>query len=340
MRTGVALDTTMVMIMHEDMTVTIRHKSTAAAVVISIAVSMVIAVHFFHQSAALVPEMGAVGSGLLFFRNRAWLDQLIPFYSYIVLAALFGFGLSTYVHAPIWFKIPLTLAVVLTGLIVVKVPALPALSAGLLPIYLDIHSWWYPVAVATLMGLEALVALVWLRPSFRRDRARSWQLEHIGRVTGSLIVALLVMAVFGSPLVMVPPLLVAMSERAQHLSRGRLVPDDIVTMIWLVTPFELSIGLLLLTHDPYVVVISLLVAYAGSTLMKKQIGPVFALAMVPLLFGYATDERLIGFALVGSAVAQFSPLIAAKVVELLSSIRANIANRFTVGEATSGEVDY
>ncbi|WP_298211350.1 hypothetical protein [Ferrimicrobium sp.] len=325
--------------MEQDITLTIRHKGAAAAVVVSIAVSMVVAVHYFHQSAALVPEMGAVGSGLLFFRNRAWLDQLIPFYSYIVVAALFGFGLSTYVEAPIWLKIPLTLAVVLTGLIVIKVPALPALSAGLLPIYLDIHSWWYPVAVATLMGIEALVALVWLRPSFRRDRAKSWQLEHVGRVTGSLVVALLVMALFGSPLVMVPPLLVAMSERAQHLSRGRLVLDDFVTMIWLVTPFELSIGLLLLTHDPYVIVLSLLVAYVGSTLLKKQIGPVFALAMVPLLFGYAIDERLIGLALVGSAVAQFSPFVAAKIVDVLGSARASIANRLTFGDFVGEDAD-
>jgi hypothetical protein len=52
---------------------------------------------------------------------------------------------------------------------------------------------------------------------------------------------------------------------------------------------------------------------------------VFALAMVPLLFGYATDERLIGFALIGSVVAQFSPLVAAKAVKVLSSTRANIA---------------
>ncbi|WP_298336185.1 hypothetical protein [Ferrimicrobium sp.] len=325
--------------MDQDITPTIRHKGAAVAVVVSIAVSMVVAVHVFHQSAALVPEMGAVGSGLLFFRNRSWLDQLVPFYSYIVLAAIFGFGMSTYVEAPIWLKIPLTLGVVLTGLIVLKVPALPALSAGLLPIYLDIHSWWYPVAVATLMGIEALVALVWLKPTFRRDRATSWQLEHVGRVSGSLIVALLVMALFGSPLVMVPPLLVAMSERAQHLSRSRLVLDDFVTMIWLVTPFELSIALLLVTHDPYIVVVSLLVAYVGSTVLKKQIGPVFALAMVPLLFGYATDERLIVFALVGAAVAQFSPFVAAKVVGVLSSARRSIANRSTFGDFAGGEVD-
>ncbi len=317
--------TTKVIDMKQLMTHAIHHKGAAAAVVISIAVSMVIAVHFFHQSAALVPEMGAVGSGLLFFRNRAWLDQLIPFYSYIVLAAIFGLGMSMYLDAPIWLKIPLALGVVFTGLVILKVPALPALSAGLLPIYLDIHSWWYPVAVATLMGIEALVALVLLRPSFRRDRAMSWELEHVGKVVGSLVVALLMMAIFGSPLLMVPPLLVAMSERAQHLSRTHPVLDDIITMIWLVTPFELSIGLLLLTHDPYVVVVSLLVAYVGSTVLKKQIGPVFALAMVPLLFGYATDKQLIGFALIGSVVAQFSPLVAAKAVKVLSSTRANIA---------------
>ncbi|WP_298347631.1 hypothetical protein [Ferrimicrobium sp.] len=325
--------------MEQDITPTIRHKGAAVAVVVSIAVSMVVAVHVFHQSAALVPEMGAVGSGLLFFRNRSWLDQLIPFYSYIVLAAIFGFGMSTYVEAPIWLKIPLTLSVVLTGLIVLKIPALPALSAGLLPIYLDIHSWWYPVAVATLMGIEALVAFVWLKPSFRRDRAVSWQLEHVGKVSGSLIVALLVMALFGSPLVMVPPLLVAMSERAQHLSRGHLLLDDFVTMIWLVTPFELSIILLLVTHDPYIVVVSLLVAYVGSTVLKKQIGPVFALAMVPLLFGYATDERLIVFALVGAAVAQFSPFVAAKVVGVVGSVRASIASRSTFGDFAGGEAD-
>jgi len=307
--------------MNSSITIPIHHKGAAAAIVISIAVSMVVAVHFFHQSAALVPEMGAVGSGLLFFRNRSWLDQLIPFYAYIVIAAVFGLGISMYVDAPIEFKIPLVLAVVFTGLVILKVPALPALSAGLLPIYLDIHSWWYPVAVATLMGIEALVALLWLRPDFRRDRITPWRLEHVGRVIGSLVIALLMMLVFGTPLLMVPPLLVAMSERAQHLSRTRLVLDDIITMIWLVTPFELSIGLLLWTHDPYMIVLSLLVAYAGSMILKKQIGPVFALAMVPLLFGYAIDERLIGFALIGSVVTMFSPLIAANVVKVLNATR-------------------
>ncbi|MCI2975509.1 MAG: hypothetical protein MP439_05460 [Ferrimicrobium sp.] len=303
------------------MTIPIHHKGAAAAIVISIAVSMVLAVHFFHQSAALVPEMGAVGSGLLFFRNRSWLDQLIPFYAYIVIAAIFGLSISMYVDIPVWLKIPLVLAVVFTGLVISKVPALPALSAGLLPIYLDIHSWWYPIAVATLMGIEALVALLWLKPDFRRDRTTPWKLEHVGRVVGSLVIALLVMLAFGTPLLMVPPLLVAMSERAQHLSRTRLVSDDIITVVWLVTPLELSIGLLLWTHDPYLIVISLLIAYAGSAALKKQIGPVFALAMVPLLFSYAVDERLIGFALIGSVVAQFSPLITANIVKMLNATR-------------------
>jgi len=43
--------------------------------------------------------------------------------------------------------------------------------------------------------------------------------------------------------------------------------------------------------------------------------------MVPLLFGYAIDERLIGFALIGSVVAMFSPLIAANVVKVLNATR-------------------
>ncbi len=286
-----------------------RRKGLGAGGVVVLVALMLVLVSVAKIRAGIVPELGAVGFGLLFFRVRAWIDQLLAFYLFLVAGSSVGLAISAYTSWGIDAKIMLVLALVVLGLGLTRVPAFPALSASLLPVYLHYTTWWYPVAVALFMGLASLGAYLWMKPKFSRASAPEWNLGYWVMIVGSLAVCVAALAIYRSPLLILPPFFVAMAEKCGRLKRARVGWEDLARIVWLIVPFEVSIGLYVATHSYYVILVALVVGVVGSVVLGIELVPAFALGIIPLVFSVSTDERLAYLGLYAAVITQLAPVV-------------------------------
>jgi hypothetical protein len=187
-----------------------------------------------HLPAALFPELGALGLVIFSDARHPWarspgLLMLTPF-----LAALLGLWITRHLsYGPV--AVLLDVAVTLTVLAVLRSPIVPALSAGLLPLALQIKDWSYPFAI--LIGTSGLVLVILVRTRLQRNRPAEPAAEQPEQPQAEpaaqsspvpplrqwllpfglfLLGALALVALTGSPLVLFPPLLVIAFEMIAH----------------------------------------------------------------------------------------------------------------------------
>lgn len=206
---------------------------------------------------------------------------------------------------------PLSVALVVAASLLLiwmlRSPVIPALSAGLLPLALGLHSWIYPLAL--LPGCFGLALLAqwrwrgsWPQPATVRQSPlpaialpaspalpplRLW----LGPLALFLAGALLLVRLLGSPLVLYPPLLVLAWETlagADHCPwRGRLTAVLAATAIAAVT------GLLLvrwLGPVPLATVLAVLLVAVLLDRLRLTCPPAFAVALLPLVIHTPTDS--------------------------------------------------
>jgi hypothetical protein len=122
--------------------------------------AMLVVVAVTGVRAMIVPEVAAVSAGLVVFQVASWRAQPVAFWLVIAGAAFAGSQVARYLHVALVWQIAVTLAGITLGLLFFRVPAWPALSAGLLPVYLHLLSPLYVVAVVVFMGVPVLVVAV------------------------------------------------------------------------------------------------------------------------------------------------------------------------------------
>ncbi len=173
----------------------------------------------------LFPELGALGWVIFSNARHPWarspaLLMLTPF-----LAAVQGLWITrhlAYGPTAVLLNVGLTLLVIAA----LRSPIVPALSAGLLPLALGIHTWSYPFSI--LIGTGGLALLIVLRRRWHLSSAvlqadgpaprsalpplKGWALPFGVFLLGGLVLAGLI----GSPLVLFPPLLVIAFEMIVH----------------------------------------------------------------------------------------------------------------------------
>ena len=180
-----------------------------------VAVALMIAIAtIFNQAVMLVPEVGAVSTGLLFFRISAWRKGPLPFYLLICGAAFLGVEVARYLPIGLTAQIIVTLSSILAAVLFFRVPAYPALSAGLLPVYLHLTSPLYVVAVVCFMGLPTLYVLVVERSGLGPGPKVVVTLRTTVIIACSLGLMILALWLARSPLAVLPPLFVASVENA------------------------------------------------------------------------------------------------------------------------------
>lgn len=263
-------------------------------------------VTIFHESVMIVPEVGAVSAGLLFFRISAWREGPLPFYLVICGAAFLGVEIARYLSITLVEQIILALALILAAVLFFRVPAYPALSAGLLPVYLHLVSPFYVVAVVIFMGIPTAFILITERPGIGAGPKIVIRPRTIGIIVGSL--ALMVIAVWltRSPLAVLPPLFVAAVENANApTARG---PRQLsMTALALLCAIELTIVLFVNLNVVFVILITIALALIATAKFEIESPPILALAIIPTVFPHATDLRISYLILIGIALSQVGP---------------------------------
>ncbi len=253
------------------------------------------------SSYVLFPELGALGWVIFSDARHPWarspvLLMLTPF-----LAALQGLWITRHLaYGPVAVLLDVGLSLLLIAAL--RSPIVPALSAGLLPLALDIRTWTYPFAILIGTGGLALVSL------WRARRARDgvpqpadapppvlWSLrgptqplpllrDWLWPFGLFLLGGLLLVRLIGSPLVLFPPLLVIAFEmlvRRQHCPwRGRYGGMVLATNAAAVVGLVL---VKLLGVVPVAVFLAVLVTLALLRLLRLSFPPALGLALLPFV---------------------------------------------------------
>ncbi len=249
----------------------------------------------------LVPEAAALSAGMLLWRLPLFTHRPLAMVALIVLDAFWGVELARYLVLPEPLLIAVALSGILLGFALFDVPALPALSAGLLPIYLHTTSAWYVVAVGCTMVPAALVAQRWPRPA-----RQHFSLRASGE--GALALAPLAGAAGLNPFLALPPLYVLVVEgtlSATPPAVGSLVRRLATVLTGFVSALALRGHLPALAIGVVATTVTLLVA----TALAQPIPPALSFSLVPLLFPVTSVPALAFYGTLGAVVATGWPAV-------------------------------
>lgn len=250
----------------------------------------------------LFPELAALTTVVIANPGHPWARSPRLLVLTPVLTGTVGIALSNLLpEGPLTVLLVVTLSLLLIrGL---RSPVMPALSAGLLPLALGLHSWIYPLALLPgTLGLALLIRLrrhwprlgpVALIPSPLPSPAGAAEpvgavLPPLGLWFGPLALflagALLLVRLLGSPLVLYPPLLVLAWEtlaRPDHCPWRQRLGAVLVS-----TAIAALAGLLLvrwLGPVPQATVLTVLLVSALLARLRLSCPPVFAVALLPFV---------------------------------------------------------
>jgi len=248
----------------------------------------------------LFPELGALSKDIFTRPQGKWAKAPVLLMLTPLLTAVGGvFIAQNMVYAPLS-----VLLCVATGIVVIaalRSPIAPAISAGLLPLTFDIHSWWYPLSIT--LGTAALAGITVIRnryghpstqtvPTDVVDDALELAPSRYGWVP--FFVACLAVDVWlgqltGWRAVLVPPLVVMGFEMFAH---SEICPwADRPIILPLVCSLTAAVGVLAavwLGTGP----LAAAAAVAGGIVIIKgfdvHVPPAIAISLLPLLIEHPT----------------------------------------------------
>jgi hypothetical protein len=247
----------------------------------------------------LFPELAALAYGV--FTNPAGPWARAPMHLLLtpVLTALIGTALARHFGFGV---VPVALSVLssLAGLALLRSPITPAISAGLLPVVLNMHSYAYPLSVALAVALlNAAHTALNGRNSGQRPSLPPWRLKGFG-LYGLLVFMLAMAVVFsGWRLILFPPLAVLAFDRlvlgANHLWRGRV---PVLLLGGGLNSIFAALLLDFLGNTPLAVACGVAAGILLLRLLRTSVAPVLAIGLLPFVTGQG-DARAVGSILLG-----------------------------------------
>lgn len=247
----------------------------------------------------LFPELAALAYGVLTNPAGPWAKAPVHLLLTPVLTAFIGTFLARHLGFGV---IPVALSVVssILGLALLRSPITPAISAGLLPVVLNMHSYAYPLSVALAVALLIAAHTVLNgRNSGQRPSLPPWRHKEL-RIYGLFIIVLALAAMFsGWRLVLFPPLAVLAFDRmvlgANHLWRGRI---PVLLLAGGLNASAAALLLNLLGNTPLTVAAGVAAGILLLRLLRFHAAPVLAIGLLPFVTGQG-DGRAVGAIMLG-----------------------------------------
>ncbi len=128
-------------------------------VVVAFMGSIAFAAHLTGMAVVLFPELAALSHDVLLRPNGEWARQPAQLVLAPTLTAAFGLFCTRHLHYSA-VSIVLIVIVSLAVIRLLRSSMSPAISAGVLPLILNEHSWLYPVAIFLDLSLLALILML------------------------------------------------------------------------------------------------------------------------------------------------------------------------------------
>jgi len=269
----------------------------------------------------LFPELAALSYDVFTRPSGAWARSPAMLATTPALTAAMGTAVTQVMAYGLWsVAITIAGAILIIGLL--RSPIMPSISAAFLPLAFGITSWWYPVSIAAVMTLLALVSTIYGRvlasdghrhaPALaavaqaddtgRAPGLRTW--TPVLRFIACLLLAYGLAAVTGLRLVLFPPLVMIAFEIFIH---GDLRP-------WAKRPLTLppvctiagGVGLAMVLAfgpGPLSVAISLAAGILTLRALRLHFPPALAVSLLPQIMPHADWRFVLAVALGTSTLA-------------------------------------
>lgn len=257
------------------------------------------AAHVTGLAVVLFPELAALSHDVLFRPDGEWASQPVQLILAPAITAAFGLFCTRHLPYSVWS----ILLIVIFSQVVIKVlkcSMSPAISAGVLPLVLNEHSWFYPVAILLDLSLLALILLLrkrWAplmsaRPAHKTRHSEILDaLEAAPRSRFWFVVLLSFVLVVGASaqftglrFLLFPPLIVMGYELLGHPEvPGWMKHPALLSFVCLITA---AIGLVAehMVHPGFLaVMVTVLCSIGVLRLFDLHMPPALAIGMLPFV---------------------------------------------------------
>ncbi|MGB8478528.1 MAG: hypothetical protein WCE63_06765, partial [Acidobacteriaceae bacterium] len=139
-----------------------------------------LAAHLSGMAVVLFPELAALSHDVLVRPMGNWARQPVQLILVPTITAVFGLFCTRHLHYSAW-NILLIVTFSLAVIKLLRCSISPAISAGVLPLVLNEHSWFYPVAILLDLSLLALILILRKRylPSTSENSVNEVRNSHL-----------------------------------------------------------------------------------------------------------------------------------------------------------------
>lgn len=289
-----------------------------------LAVSMIATAEFTQEKEIIFPEITALAIGAWIAPKQVWYVNRITMIILISVNACLGVCISTFVLLPLYFKSMLGLFCAVLSVILSRSTFFPAVSACVLPIFLNTKGWIYPVSAIIMTVI--ICGIQWFLEKIEKSKINQKQLCFKPQMQELKLwflryIFLLVVAIFplnlGQCFFVAPPLIVAFIEFTQPNSPA-IGKIKIIFLLMITAAFGGTIIRLIFTvglNMPLTVsaMITILLLLAVMSITKVYFPPAGAIAILPMLI----DKNLLIFypfeVIIGFIILYFMALIIRKI---------------------------
>jgi hypothetical protein len=107
----------------------------------------------------MFPELGALSNDILRRPSGAWATAPLMLVITPLITAVAGLWIANHMTFGV-SSVLLDVVISMSLIELIRSPIAPGISAGLLPLVLGVHSWWYPLAITVGTGALAIISIV------------------------------------------------------------------------------------------------------------------------------------------------------------------------------------
>lgn len=261
----------------------------------------------------IFPEILAILSGAWIAEKQPWSVNKRRIFILTCLASLFGVAVVKYIHASLFFQVLVCFIFAGFSLLMAKTNFMPVIAACIFPVYMDVNSWLYSIAVCIMTSV--IIFGQWLMEKFHIRKINHYcadnfdlkkQFNHWFKLF--LIFAIISFVPFSARSIffLAPPMIVTFVELSNPNSKARKKPLNIFFIMLLAilagTIIRFVLNLYLDFSILFCALIACLVLFVVFDYTRNIFPPAGGMLLIPMILN-AQDLKLFLFeAIIGMMI--------------------------------------
>ena len=255
---------------------------------------MVLIAELTGEKEIIFPEIAALVIGAWIAEKQPWTVNKRRIFLLMTISAFAGVCIVRYLHFPLIAEVVLSFVIIGAALTFAGTTLLPVISACILPVYMGVTSWVYPISVSVMAFLIILFQWIMEKNGLRRKNVykkpeSDYKMECAKWVKLGAVLFLILLLPFKSNYLFItaPPLIVAFAEMSNIKCPARKHPFKIYSILVLAafSGTALKEVLNMYLHMPLVLcaILACIILFMTFERLNVLFPPAGAILLLPLL---------------------------------------------------------